>query len=185
MKRPLRLLLIVAPLLLLLIGVPLGVSLSQRTASRSTPESSTGGMRINVAATPTYAPIVSVRQPTPAPIISVHQSTRAPQLGPTAPANASAVATRGGTPAPISNAQTGLIGTVTSLDTDRFTVLTRARRSAVILVGPGATIRFQNKPVNLATLRVGDEVTVLGRRDAANNFYAILIRIVRPDTTAT
>jgi len=195
-KRPLRLLLIVAPLLLLLVGVPLGVSLSQRATLRTAREDPTGGMRISVAATPTYAtrlgpprptyaPISGPPRPTYAPISGPPQPTRATINGPPAPANASAVATRGGTPAPISNAQTGLIGTVTSLDTDRFTVLTKARRSAVILVGPGAIIRFQNKTVNLATLRVGDQVTVLGRRDAANNFYAVLIRIVRPDATAT
>jgi len=185
-KRPVRLLLVLAPLLLLLIGVPLGVLLSQRAALRSAPEDATGGMRINVAATPTYAPRVDhPHPPTRTSQYGPPAPTRTAVSGPPAPKNASATATAGGTPLPISNAQTGFIGTVTSVDTDRFTVLTRARRTGVILVGSDTIIRFQNKTVTFATLRVGDQVTVLGRRDAANNFYAVLIRVVRPDATAT
>ena len=196
MKRSLRLLLILAPLMLLLVGVPLGVALAQRT-TKTPPVDQAGGLLINVAATPTYAPNVGPRMPTFAPrsgppvptyapnFVGPRRPTYAPNLGPTAPAPvvaASAVVTKGGTPAPTSNAQTGMSGTITALGPDRFTVFTKSQRIAVVLVDSGkTTIRFNNRNVTLTTLMVGDNVTILGRRDATNAFHAELVRVVRPE----
>jgi len=185
MKRSLSLLLILAPLVLLLVGVPLGVALAQRM-TKAPPVDQAGGLLINVAATPTYAPNVGPRQPTYAPnFVGPRRPTYAPNLGPTAPAPAvaaSAVVTKGGTPAPTSSAQTGMIGTITALGPDRFTVFTKSQRIAVVFVDSGkTTIRFNNRNVTLATLMVGDNVTILGRRDATNAFHAELVRIVRPE----
>jgi len=197
MKRSLRLLLILAPLVLLLVGVPLGVALAQRTTKAPPVDQQAGGLLISVAATPTYAPNIGPRAPTfaarngpPVPTYSPNfvgprRPTYAPNLGPTAPAPAvaaSAIAIKAGTPAPTSSAQTGMIGTITALGPDRFTVFTKSQRIAVVFVDSDkTTIRFNNRNVTLATLMVGDNVTILGRRDTTNAFHAELVRVVRPE----
>lgn len=187
MKRPLRLLLILAPLVLLLLGIPLGVTLAQRSATP--PEESAGGIFVKVAATSTPAPrFVGPRQPTRAPRLGPPVPTNAPRLGPTistsvpAPANATPKA---GTPAATSSAQNGLSGTVIAIDIDRFTVFTKAQRTAVVIIDPGTTIRFRNKDVPFSEMMIGDDVTVLGHRDTASAFHAELIRVVRPIPTPT
>ena len=75
-----------------------------------------------------------------------------------------------------------MIGTITALGPDRFTVFTKSQRIAVVFVDSDkTTIRFNNRNVTLATLMVGDNVTILGRRDTTNAFHAELVRVVRPE----
>lgn len=170
MRRAARLLLLLAPLLVLALGVSLGVSLAGRAAVAPQPgEEAAGSLVVAVMATPTHAPPLGPRAPTRVP-------TRAARLGPPAPT---------ATPLPTVTAQNGLSGTITAIAGERLTVYTKARRVATVAVEPHTTIRLGGKNARLVALAVGDAVTVLGSRDEEGVFRAELIRAVRPDPPPT
>lgn len=166
MRRAARLLLLLAPLLVLALGVSLGVSLVGRAAvAPQLGEEAAGSLVVAVMATPTHAPPLGPRAP-----------TRAPRVGPPAPT---------ATPLPTVTAQNGLSGTITAIAGERLTVYTKARRVATVAVEPHTTIRLGGKNARLVALAVGDAVTVLGSRDEEGVFRAELIRAVRPDPPPT
>lgn len=148
MNRPLRFLLIVAPLLLLLLGVPAGVALARR-APQELPPLVQPGPRATAIANGTARPIGPI----------------GPQLGP---------------PLPIVRARNGVSGTVTRVGPNLLVVYTKAKKLAIVRVDPKATIRMNGKNVKLTDVKIGDQVTVLGRRDAAGRFVAEALRVVRP-----
>lgn len=150
MKRPLRLLLIVAPVIVLLLGVPAGVALARRSPP--------------VALTPGVGSAIANGTARPRP-------GNGPFIGPRR---------LFGPPLPTSQAQTGVNGTITRMTANRIVVYTKSKRIALIEIDPTTTIRFQGKNVNASELKPGDNVTILGRRDSAGSFHAELIRITRP-----
>ena len=196
MKRGVRLLLLVAPLLVLAFGVPLGVSLAERmtAAPRGTAAAeSSGGLAISVAATNTPASLLGPRAPTFAPRLGPPAPTNAPILGPRAPTNAPRLGPPVPTPIPRPNAptplptitaQNGLTGTITDRDGDRLTVFTKAGRVAQVVVQPNTIIRLDGKTARLAALATGDEIVALGSRDPDGIFRAELIRATRPDSSS-
>ncbi len=157
MKRSLRLLLIVAPLLVLLLGVPAGVALARRT-----PPSAPAVIGRDAVAT-------AVANGTPRPA----QNGGGPFVGPRGPTN--------GPPLPVSQAQTGIAGAVTRVGPDRIVVYTRSKRLAFVEIDPTTTIRFRGKNIKASELMRGDLVTILGRRDREGAFHAQLIRVIRPE----
>lgn len=153
MSRWLRVLLIAAPVIALLFGVPAGVAL----ARHSLPKEALGS-----------GPRVVERPPAND---AVRPDERPPFVGPERLV---------GPPSRVSRAQSGMIGVVTRIEHGRFLVFTRARKRAIVVVDPKATIRMNGKTITTAEIRRGDRVTILGRRDGAGIFHAILIRVVRP-----
>lgn len=155
MKRSLRLLIILAPLFALLLGVPAGVALARR-ASPSAPVTVSPGAIGTAIANGTARPRPNGNGPFIGP---------RPLFGP---------------PLPISQAQTGINGTITRMAANRIVVYTKAKKIALIEIDPTTTIRFRGKNINASQLMGGDHVTVLGRRDSAGVFHAELIRVTRP-----
>ena len=157
MKRPLRFLLIVAPLLLLLLGVPAGVALARRAPQELPPLVQPGPLATAIA-NGTARPILpngTVRA----------GGANGPFIGP---------------PLPIVRARNGVSGTVTRVGPNLLVVYTKAKKLAIVRVDPKATIRMNCKNVKLTDVKIGDQVTVLGRRDAAGRFVAEALRVVRP-----
>jgi hypothetical protein len=155
MTRPLRFLLIVAPLLLLLLGVPAGVALARRAPQELPPLVQTGPFATAVAngtARPAFP------------------------IGTAPPGGGQFI----GPPLPIVRAQNGVSGTVTRVGPDLLVVYTKGKKLAIVRVDPKATIRMNGKNIKLTDVKPGDQVTVLGRRDAAGRFVAQAIRVVRP-----
>ncbi len=148
MSRPLRLLLIAAPLVLLLLGVPAGVALARR-APQQLPAVVQPGPRATVVGNGTVRPAGPI----------------GPVLGP---------------PLPLARAQNGVNGTVTRVGPNLLVVYTKAKKLAIVRVDPKAIIRMNGKNIKLADVKRGDQVTVLGKRDAAGRFAAEAIRVVRP-----
>lgn len=188
MRRAARLLLLLAPLLVLALGVSLGVSLAGRAAvAPQLGEEAAGSLVVAVMATPTHAPPLGPRAPTRAPRVGPPAPTNAPALGPRAPTRASRTGPPAptATPLPTVTAQNGLSGTITAIAGERLTVYTKARRVATVAVEPHTTIRLGGKNARLVALAVGDAVTVLGSRDEEGVFRAELIRAVRPDPPPT
>jgi hypothetical protein len=149
MNRALRLLLIVAPLLLLLLCVPAGVALARRAPLQLPPAVQTGPSATAIANG-------TARPPGPG----------GPQLGP---------------PLPIDRARSGVSGTVTRVGPGFLVVYTKMKKLAIVRVDPNATIRMNGKNIELSTVKRGDQVTILGRRNAAGRFVAEAIRVVRPE----
>jgi hypothetical protein len=153
-KRSFRLLLIAAPLIVLLLGVPTGVALARRS--------------------PVNAPIAIA----PGPIgTAVAKGTVQPRSG-----NGRLIGPRRllGPPLPVSQAQTGVNGTITRIAGNRVVVYTRMKKVATITIDPTTVLRFQGKNVKASELKRGDNVTVLGRRDSTGAFHAEAVRITRP-----
>ncbi len=157
MKRSLRLLLIIAPVLVLLLGVPAGVALARRS-----PPSAPAVIGRDAIAT-----AVANGTPRPAP------NGGGPFIGPRGPLL--------GPPLPLSQAQNGIAGVVTRVGPDRTVVYTRSKRLAFVEIDPTTTIRFQGKNIKASEVMRGDLVTVLGRRDREGAFHAQLIRVTRPE----
>ena len=156
MKRALRLLLVIAPVIVLLLGVPAGVALARRS--------------------PPSAPAIIA----PGPIgTAIASGTKRPY--PNGPGPFLGPQRQFGPPLPISQAQTGVNGTITRVDADRIIVFTRAKKVAIIMIGPKTIIRFQGKNAKASELTRGDNVTVLGRRDSTGVFLAEAIRITHPE----
>lgn len=155
MKRVLRLLILLAPVIVLLLGVPAGVALARRS-SPSAPVSVITGPRIPTGANGTAQP---------------RTSGNGPFIGPSR---------LFGPPLPISRARTGVNGTITRMTANRIVVYTKSKRVALIAIDPTTTIRLQGKNIKAAQLMRGDNVTILGRRDSAGAFHAELIRVTRP-----
>jgi RNase P/RNase MRP subunit p29 len=153
-KRSFRLLLIMAPLIVLLLGVPAGVALARRSPA-SAPITVAPGAVGTAIANGTARP-----RPGNGPFIGPQRL-----LGP---------------PLPASQARTGVNGTITRVTANRIVVYTRAKKVAVITIDPTTILRFQGKNVTASELMPGDNVTVLGRRDSARVFHAEAIRITRP-----
>ncbi|HEY7908525.1 MAG TPA: DUF5666 domain-containing protein [Thermomicrobiales bacterium] len=154
MKRSLRLLLIAAPLIVLLLGVPTGVALARRSPV-SAPIAITPGAVGTAGANGTARP---------------HPGT-GPAIGPRRLL---------GPPLPVSQARTGVNGTITRIAGNRIVVYTRMKKVATITIDPTTVLRFQGKNVKASELKRGDNVTVLGRRDSAGAFHAEAVRITRP-----
>jgi len=154
-RRSLRLLIIFAPVIVLLLGVPAGVALARRS--------------------PPSAPV---------PIITVPRSATAPNgtVQPRPNGNGPFIGPRPlfGPPLPASQAQTGINGTITNVRSDRIIVYTKAKRIAVVIIDPKTMIRFQGKNIKVSELARGDNVTILGYRDREGAFHAQLIRVTRP-----
>lgn len=155
MKRALRLLLIVAPVIVLLLGVPAGVALARRSPPGA-PAAVTPGAAGTAIANGTARP-----RPGNGPFIGPR-----PLFGP---------------PLPVSQAQNGVNGTITGIGRDRIVVYTKARKVALITLDPETTIRFRGKNIKTSDLKRGDNVTILGHRDSAGAFHAQLIRVTRPE----
>jgi hypothetical protein len=153
-KRSLRLLLIAAPLIVLLLGVPTGVALARR-APVSAPIAIAPGTVGTAVANGTARP-----RPGTGPFVGPRRL-----FGP---------------PLPISQAQTGVNGTITRIAGNRIVVYTRSKKVATITIDPTTILRFQGKNVKASALMRGDNVTVLGRRDSAGAFHAEAVRITRP-----
>jgi len=156
MKRSLRLLLIAAPVIVLLLGVPAGVALARRS--------------------PPSAPVVIGRG---AVATAVANGTARP--GPSG--NGPFVGPRPnfGPPLPISQAQTGIAGAITRVTPERIVVYTRSKRLAFVEIDPTTKIRFRGKDIKASELMRGDLVTILGHRDREGAFHAQLIRVTRPE----
>lgn len=174
MTRSLRLLLVCAPLLLLLIGIPTGVALAARRGTGELPPEVAGGPGVLLP----YGPPAPTRPPRP---YGPPAPTNAPWLGPKAPTPAPVLGPKSPTAPSLSTAQNGVAGRITRIDKESITVYTRARKIAIISIDPQTTIRFRGKDVNLNALKRGDDVTILGKRDRENAFHAVLIRADRPD----
>jgi hypothetical protein len=153
-KRSLRLLLIAAPLIVLLLGVPTGVALARRSPL-SAPVTISPGAVGTVA-----APSPSRPRPGTGPFVGPQRL-----FGP---------------PLPVSHAQTGVNGTITTVRGDRIVVYTRSKKVATVVIDPTTVLRFQGRNVKASELMRGDTVTVLGRRNSAGVFHAEAIRITRP-----
>lgn len=152
MKRWLRFLLITAPVIVLLLGVPAGVALARRT--------------------PLSEPLpIATRIGTTVPNGTVRPGARPPFVGPQRFI---------GPPVPISQAQSGVIGVITRTAPGRFVVYTRAKKLAIIAVDAKTTIRMNGKNIKAADVKRGDRLTVLGHRDSSGAFHADLIRVTRP-----
>ncbi|MGI8855368.1 MAG: DUF5666 domain-containing protein [Thermomicrobiales bacterium] len=154
MKRSLRLLLITAPLIVLLLGVPAGVALARRSPP-SAPVAVSPGAVGTAIANGTARP----------------RTGTGPFVGPQR---------QFGPPLPVSQARTGVNGTITRIAGNRIIVYTRAKKVASIVIDPTTILRFQGKNVKASDLMRGDNVTVLGRRDSTGAFHAEAIRITRP-----
>jgi len=155
-KRSLRLLLIVAPLIVLLLGVPAGVALARRSPP-SVP--AIVGPRL----TPAIVGTARSGQNGSNPFIGPR-----PFIGPPLPGSR------------VSQAQSGIAGTITGVSSQRIIVYTRAKKVAVVMVDPKTTIRMNGKNIKASDVKRGDRVTILGQRDRAGAFHAVLIRVVRP-----
>jgi hypothetical protein len=155
MTRPLRLLLLAAPLLLLLLGVPAGVALARR-APQELPPLIQPPPRATAVANGTAAP-----------------NGTASVLGPVGP--------QFGPPLPVARAQNGVSGSVTRVGPDLIVVYTKAKKLAFVHISPKTTIRMNGKNVKLSAVKRGDQVTILGSRDREGGFVATAIRVVRPD----
>jgi hypothetical protein len=153
-KRSFRLLLIAAPLIVLLLGVPTGVALARRS--------------------PVSAPIALASGPIGT---AVAKGTVQPRSG-----NGRLIGPRRlvGPPLPVSQARTGVNGTITRIAGNRVVVYTRMKKVATITIDPTTVLRFQGKNVKASELKRGDNVTVLGRRDSTGAFHAEAVRITRP-----
>lgn len=152
MKRWLRLLLITAPVIVLLLGVPAGVALARRS--------------------PPSEPVVSVpRAGTATANGTARPGARPPFIGPQRFI---------GPPVPISRAQNGVIGVVTRAAPNRLVVYTRAKKLAIVAIDAKTTLRMNGKNIKASDVRRGDRVTVLGHRDSTGAFHADLVRVVRP-----
>lgn len=151
MRRSLRLLLIVAPLIALLLGVPAGVALARRS--------------------PLHEPFVGGP-----PIVAVPNGTAQPGAPPPFIGPQRFV----GPTLPISRAQSGVSGIITRAFPNRIVVYTRARKLAIIAIDPKTTIRMNGKNIKASDVKRGDRITILGHRDGAGAFHADLIRVVRP-----
>lgn len=156
MKRSLRLLLVIAPLIALLLGVPAGVALARRSSLSAPAITTPGGVATAIAN--------GTARPDP--------NDTGSFIGPRGPLY--------GPPPPISHAQTGVSGAITRVGPARLVVYTRAKRLAVIVIDPKTTIRMNGKNIKASDVRRGDRVTILGHRDSAGAFHADLIRVVRP-----
>ncbi len=152
MKRWLRLLLIAAPVIVLMLGVPAGVALARRSPPREP-----------AALLPRVETVVANG--------TVGPRSRPPITGPQRTL---------GPPLPVSQAQSGVIGTITRVTPDRFVVYTRAKKVAFVTIDPKTTIRMNGKNIKAADVQRGDRVTILGHRDSTGVFHAQLIRVVRP-----
>jgi hypothetical protein len=153
MRRALRLLILLAPVIVLLLGVPAGVALARRSPPSAPITVSPGAIGTATA------------NGTPRP------SANGPFIGPRR---------LFGPPLPASQAQTGVNGTITRLAGNRIVVYTKAKRVAVIQIDPKTVIRYQGKNIKASELMRGDTVTVLGRRDSTGAFHAELVRVTRP-----
>lgn len=158
MKRWLRLLLIVAPVIVLLLGVPAGVALARRSPP-SAPVAIAPGAGGPAIASGTARP-------------HPNGNATAPFIGPRP---------LFGPPLPVSQAQNGVNGIITRVNGDRIIVYTKAKKVAVIEIDPKTTIRFRGKNVQVSDLMRGDRVTILGHRDGEGTFHAELIRVTRPE----
>ncbi|MHB8645594.1 MAG: hypothetical protein ACYDAR_07385 [Thermomicrobiales bacterium] len=158
MKRSLRFLLIGAPLIVLLLGVPAGVALARRSPPSVPALVSPGG-------SPSAIVNGTVR---PGANGSGSFIGPRPYIGPPLPGSQ------------VSQAQSGIAGTVTRVSARRFVVYTRAKKVAVVVIDPKTTIRMNGKTIKASDVKRGDHVTILGRRDSAGTFHAALIRVVRP-----
>lgn len=168
MKRPLPLLLVVAPVLLLLLGVPAGVVLARR-APLEMPVTLSPGMRATAAANGTPRPALpnnGTARPQPPDRVGPQYGPPGPQFGP---------------PLPVSQSQNGISGTVTRVGTDVLTVYTKSRKVAFVHSDAQTTIRLRGKNIKISDLKRGDQVTILGRRDREGAFIATVIRVTRPD----
>lgn len=154
MKRSLRLLLIVAPVFMVLLGIPAGVALARRSPPSAPITISPGAVRTAIAS--------GTERPRPG---------NGPFIGPQR---------QFGPPLPASQAQKGVNGTITRVGADRIVIFTRAKKVAVIMIVPKTIIRFQGKNIKASELKPGDNVTVLGQRDSAGVFQAEAIRMTRP-----
>lgn len=152
MKRWSRLLLITAPVIALLFGVPAGVALARRT--------------------PPSEPIpIILRAGTAVVGGTALPGAQPPFVGPQRFI---------GPPVPISQAQSGVIGVINRATPGRFVVYTRAKKLAILAVDAKTTIRMNGKNIKAADVKRGDRVTVLGHRDSSGAFHADLIRVTRP-----
>lgn len=155
MKRWLRVLLIVAPAIVLLLGVPAGVAFARRT-----PQSLPAAIGPTIRATDVPgAPGQPGENPT-GPFVGPR-----PFIGPRLP---------------VSTAQNGIAGVITRVGPQGIVVYTKAKKVAFITIDAKTTIRFNGKNVKLSDLQRGDRVTILGSRNTAGAFHAELIRTVRP-----
>jgi hypothetical protein len=150
-KRWLRLLLIAAPVIVLLLGVPAGVALARRS--------------------PLTEPFVSGPRIAAVPDGTARPGTSPPFVGPQRFV---------GPPLPVSRAQSGVSGVITRAFPNRIVVYTRAKKLAIIAIDPKTTIRMNGKNIKASDVKRGDRVTVLGHRDSAGAFHADLVRVVRP-----
>ncbi len=164
MKRAVRWLLLIAPLVVLLAGIPTGVALARRA--------SVGELPPDTAGPP--APVVLPYGP-PVP-------THAPRLGPNAPTHAPTATPKLTTPPVISTTPSGIAGTITRIDAVGLVVYTMAKKLVVVVVDPKTTvIRFGGREAKLSALRRGDQVVVLGHSDNNEVFHAGILRATRPD----
>ena len=156
MKRSLRFLILLAPLFVLLLGIPAGVALARRSPPSDPIPAFTGPRLATAVANGTV-------QPRP--------NGNGPLIGPQR---------LFGPPLPISQAQTGVNGIITRATANGIVVYTKAKRIAAIRIDPATIIRYQGKNIKASDLMRGDTVTVLGRRDSTGAFHAELIRVTRP-----
>jgi hypothetical protein len=152
MKRWLRLLLIAAPVIVLLLGVPAGVALARRSPLN---EPFVSGPRGGVA-----VPNGTAQPGAPPPFVGPQRFV--------------------GPPVPVSRAQSGVSGVITRDFPNRIAVYTRAKKLAIVAIDPKTTIRMNGKNIKASDVKRGDRVTILGHRDGAGAFHADLIRVVRP-----
>lgn len=170
MKRSLRLLLVIAPVLLLLVGVPAGVVLARR-APQELPTTLQPGVIATAIANGTPRPIFppnGTTRPPPTPA-----SRTGPQYGPPGP--------QLGPPLPVAQSRNGISGTVTRVGPDTLTVYTKGKKVAFVHLDTKTTIRLRGKNVKIGDIKRGDQVTILGRRDREGAFIATVIRVTRPD----
>lgn len=170
MRRSLRVLLVVAPALLLLLGVPAGVVLARR-APQELPTTLQPGVLATAIANGTpravFPPNATARPPqAPASRTGPYYGPLGPQFGP---------------PLPVAQSQNGISGTVTRSGGETLMVYTKARKVAFVHVDAKTTVRLRNKNVKVGDIKRGDQITVLGHRDREGAFIADVIRVTRPD----